>query len=1086
MILEKNLDPVNRHGMLRLTKGILTLPVLGSMCSLKGGSRMFRGFIESGLNLRFLIVILAVVAILAGAAQLHQMPVDVLPEFSLPYVEIRTEALGLSAEEVEQLITTPMEQDLLAGVPWLDTIHSKSVEGLSSIVLVFEPGTDVIRARQMVGERLAQAFALPHVSKPPTMIQPLSSTSRFIIVGLSSEQLSLIQLSVLARWTIGPRLMGVPGVANVAIWGNRDRQLQVLVDPEQLKENDLSLLQILETTGNALWVSSLSFLEASTPGTGGFIDTPQQRLGIWHLSPLVSAEDLAQVPIEGAENLRLGQVTKVVEDHQPLIGDAVLDEKPGLLLVVEKFPGTNTRDVTLGVEDALRAMLPGLPGVKIDSSIFRPAGFIEDSIANIGNALIIGFLLLVMLLGFFAGWRAAIVGGVSIFLSLIAAAWVLYQRGTTMNIIVLAGLLASLGVVIDDAIIDIDTIQRRVRELGDGWNIEAALNIVAGAAAESRGAMIYATLIIIIAATPIFFLSGLAASFFQSLGFTYILTVLVSMIVALLVTPAMCMILMPKARSSNRISSFAERLQQTYRRTLGQVVQHVRPLMLVLIVGTLISVAGFAFLNRSMIPTFKDRNLLIQLSGVAGMSHLEMSRMDARISNELKSIPGVANVDAHMGRAIFGDQVVNVNSSEVWLTIDRQADYDKTVAAIQDAINGYPGLNGKVLTYMQDRTSELTAAGENTVNVRIYGDRQDILRNEANKVKEALTGLNGISNLKVDFPIVEPTLQIEVNLEKAQQYGIKPGEVRRTAAILLSGVMVGNLFEEQKVFDVVVWGTPDTRNSLSSINEMLVETPSGERVRLGDIADVRIVAVPSTIEHDAVKRYLDVIVSVKGRNIPAVVADIRGRLATMQFPLEYHAEILTSFTGQQVVSSRFYIFTAAAILMIFLLLQAAYRSWRLAFVSFITVPSALVGGVLLLFVTHGSFSLGSLIGFLVLLEIVVRNSIGMIEGIYRLERDEDLSFDQELIIRGAGDRLSSILATATAVALVLIPSLILGDIPGLETIRPMAVVVLGGLVTTTLLNLFVLPSLYLRYGASRERDLEILPSTTVDVPASAD
>ncbi len=1047
---------------------------------------MIRSIVGSSLNLRFLVVILAVVAMLAGAAQLRQMPVDILPEFSLPYVEIRTEALGLSAEEVEQLITTPMEQDLLAGVPWLETVHSKSVEGLSSIVLVFEPGIDVIRARQMVGERLAQAFALPHVSKPPTMIQPLSSTGRFIIVGLSSKELSLIQLSVLARWTIGPRLMGVPGVANVAIWGNRDRQLQVLVDPKRLSENHLSLDKILETTGNALWVSSLSFLEASTPGTGGFIDTPQQRLGVWHLSPLVSAADLARVPVEGAENVRLGQVTTVVEDHQPLIGDAIIDEKPGLLLVVEKFPGTNTLQVTRELENVLKAMQPGLPGIKLDPSVFRPANFIESSIANIGNALIIGFLLLILLLGFFAGWRAALIGAVSILLSLIAAAWVLYQRGATMNIIVLAGLLASLGVVIDDVITDIDNILRRVREQGNVRNMEATLNIVAEAAAESRSAMIYATLIIIIAVAPIFFLGGLSATFFQSLGFTYVLAVLVSMVVALLVTPALCLIFMANAKNGNRVSSFAERQQQAYRRTLGQVVQHVRPLMLVLVVGALVSVAGFAFLNRSMIPTFKDRNLLIQLSGPAGMSQPEMSRIDTRLSTELKSVPGIVNVDAHMGRAVLGDQVVNVNSSEVWVTIDRQADYDKTVAAIQGVVNGYPGLNGKVMTYMQDRTNELTAAGENVVNVRIYGDRDDILRSEADKVKKALSGLNGISDLKVDLPVQEPTFQIEVDIAKAQQYGIKPGDVRRTAAILLSGVMVGNLFEEQKVFDVVVWGTPETRRSMSSINEMLIETPSGEQVRLGDIAEVRIVSVPSVIQHDAVKRYLDIKATVKGRNIPAVAADIRGRLATMQFPLEYHAEVLTSFVGQQVASSRFYIFTAAAVLIIFLLLQAAYRSWRLAFLSFITVPSALVGGVLTIFATRGSFSLGSLIGFLVLFEIAVRNSIVMAEQFYRLERNEGLTFNQELVLRGAVKRLGSTMATALAIALVFIPSLILGDIPGLEMLRPMAVVVLGGLVTTTLFNLFVLPALYLRYGASRERDLEMLPPTTVDVPASAD
>src|SRR6185436_611280 len=390
-----------------------------------------------------------------------------------------------------------------------------------------------------------------------------------------------------------------------------------------------------------------------------------------------------------------------------------LDENPGLLLVVEKFPGTNTLEVTRGVEDVLRAMLPGLPGIKLDSSIFRPAGFIESSIANVRNALIIGFLLLILLLGFFAGWRSALIGAISIAVSLIAAAWVLYQRGATMNIIVLAGLLAALGVVIDDVIMDIDNILRRLRELGNARNLEATLNIVSDAASDSRGTMIYATLIIIIAATPIFFLTGLSATFFQSLGFTYMLAVLVSMVVAVLMTPAFCMIFVTNADTGNRVSTFMERQQQAYGRTMGKVIQQARPLMFVLVIGALVSIAGLAFLNRSLIPTFKDRNLLVQLSGVAGMSQPEMSRIDARLSTELKSVPGVANVDAHMGRAVLGDQVVNVNSSELWVTIDGQADYDKTIAAIRAVVNGYPGLDGKVMTYMQDRTNELTAAGEN-------------------------------------------------------------------------------------------------------------------------------------------------------------------------------------------------------------------------------------------------------------------------------------------------------------------------------------------------------------------------------------
>ena len=1047
---------------------------------------MIRSIVGSSLNLRFLVVILAMVAMLAGAAQLRQMPVDILPEFSPPYVEIQTEALGLSAEEVEQLITTPMEQDLLAGVPWLDTIQSKSVEGLSSIVLIFEPGTDLIRARQMVGERLAQAFALPHVSKPPTMIQPLSSTSRFIIIGLSSKQLSLIQLSVLARWTIGPRLMGVPGVANVAIWGNRDRQLQVLVDPKKLNEHGLSLERILETTGNALWVSSLSFLEASTPGTGGFIDTPQQRLGVWHISPLVSADDLARVPIEGAEHLRLGEVAKVVEDHQPLIGDAIIDENPGLLLVVEKFPGTNTLEVTRGVEDVLRTMMPGLPGIRLDSSVFRPAGFIEGSIANAGNALIIGFLLLVLLIGFLSGWRAALIGAMSILLSLIAASWVLYERHATMNIIVLAGLLMALGIVIDDAIMDVGHILRRLRERDNSGDIESTMSIIADAAAESRGVMIYATLIILIAASPIYFLSGLSASFFQSLAFTYILAVIVSMAVAMLVTPAFCLIFLAGRNAGMDVSSIIERQQNAYKQRLGQLVQHARPALIVLVVSALVGVSGFALFNRSLIPTFKERNLLVHLTGAPGMSQPEMSRIDSRMSNELRSVPGVVNVDAHMGRAVRGDQVVNVNSSELWVTIDAKADYDATFSAIQRVLNGYAGLNSKLGTYLQDRTSGLTAPDDNFLNIRIYGDRQDVLKNEAENVKKMLSGVAGITDLKIDLPIEEPTLQIEVNLPKAQEYGVKPGDVRRTAAILLSGVQVGNLFEEQKVFDVVVWGTPETRRSMSSISDMLIDTPSGKQVRLGDIAEVRIVPVPTAIQHEAVKQYLDIKAMVQGRDLRAVASDIRDRLGTLQFPLEYYAEVLANSAEQQATSPRFFIFTAAAVLIIFLLLQASYRNWSLALLSFLMLPFGLIGGVLAVFATGSVLSLGSLIGFLLLFGIAVRNSIVMTNRFYHLERNESVAFGNELILRGAADRFAPIVTTALAIALVVLPSLILGDIPGLEILRPMAIVVLGGLVTTTLLNLFVLPALYLKYGTSREQDIEILPSTAVDLPASAD
>src|SRR6476620_6681208 len=330
---------------------------------------MMRWIVGASMQLRVLVVVIAALIMVFGVSQLRQMPVDVLPEFSQPYVEIQTESLGLSAEEVEQLITVPMEQDLLNGLPWLQAIRSESVPGLSSVVLMFQPGTDLMRARQMVSERMTQAVAMPHVSKPPIMLQPLSSSNRVMIIGLSSKSVSHINMSVLARWTVQPRLMGVPGVANVSIWRQRDPQLQVQVDAKRLEEKKVAVLQVLESTGNSLWVSSLSFLEASTPGTGGFIDTANQRLGIRHILPIVSPKELAEVPIEDTKQVRLSDVANVVENHQPLIGDALTSEGPGLLMVIEKFPGANTLEVTRGVEEAMKDLAPGLGGITVDTHV---------------------------------------------------------------------------------------------------------------------------------------------------------------------------------------------------------------------------------------------------------------------------------------------------------------------------------------------------------------------------------------------------------------------------------------------------------------------------------------------------------------------------------------------------------------------------------------------------------------------------------------------------------------------------------------------------------------------------------------------
>lgn len=1048
---------------------------------------MIRSIVASSLNLRFLVVILAVVAMLAGAVQLRQMPVDVLPEFSVPYVEVQTEALGLSADEVEQLITTPMEQDLLNGVPWLDTIRSESAPGLSDIVLVFKPGTDLYRARQMVSERMTQAFALPHVSKAPTMIQPVSSASRFMIVGLSSKKLSLVEMSVLARWTILPRLIGVPGVANVAIWGQRDRQLQVQIDPKRMQDQKVSLLQVLETTGNALWVSSLTFIEASTPGTGGFIDTAQQRLGVRHISPIVTSDTLAQVPVEGSKGVTIGDVANVVEDHQPLIGDALTADSPSLLLIIQKFPGANTLDVTRGVEDALAELSPGLSGLEMNSSIFRPADFIEAAINNLGLTFLIGFLfMLLVLAAFFFEWRTVLVSLITIPLALIASAYVLYLTGATFNIMILAGLAAALGVIIDDTIILVENISRRLNQSRKEGNLKSTVSVALDASLEMRGPTFYSLVVLLLVAASAFLINGRSSAFFQPLAISYISAVLASVLVTLTVTPAFCVILLRNQKGERRASPLLVWLQRGYESMLGGTIQRGRIAFIALLLLTIASLVVLPSLNQALLPSFKERNVLIHLEGAPGMSQPEMSRISGRVSAELQSIPGINNVAVQMGRAVFGDQAVNINSAELWVSMDRSANYNQTLDTIQKVIRGYPGLHREMNTYLNEITNEVGTGKDSSLVVRVYGSTDRDLRAAADGVKKSIETVRGVEATQIKFPVQQPNLEVEVNLEAAQNYGLKPGDIRRAAAIMFSGLQVGSLFEEQKIFDVVVWSMPDTRQSISDLRNLLIDTPSGEHVRLGDVADVRLGSTPTVIRHEQVKRYVDIAVDVRGRGVNAVAADLKSLLKQGRLPLEVHAAVLGGYVDPQTALIRLLIFVAALAFGMLLLLESAFGSWRLALVVLLTLPMALAGGVLTAYLSGDTLSLGSLIGFLAVFGITIRNSMILFNQYHHMEVNDGKAFGPELILRGSLERFAPILMTTFATGLAFVAALLMGDIPGLEMLRPMAIVILGGLVTSVWLNLFVLPALYWRYGASRERDREIMPVTVIDLPASAD
>jgi Cu/Ag efflux pump CusA len=1035
---------------------------------------VMRSIVAWSVRLRILMLAIAVGVVVLGVTQLPRAPIDALPEFTPPYVEVQTEALGLSAEEVEQFITVPLEADLLNGVAWLDSIESESVTGLSSILLTFDPGTDPIRARQMVAERLTQAHALPNVSRPPTMLQPLSTSNRLMMVSLASEHHSLIEMSVLARWNIRPRLMGVTGVANVSIFGQRERQLQVLVDPMHLRAAGVSLDEILDTVGNALWVSPLTYLEASSPGTGGFIDTPNQRLGVQHLFPIDSPEDLARVSIErddpNAELMRLGDVAEVVEDHQPLIGDAIVDAGPGLMLVVEKFPNANTLQVTRDVERALDAMGPGLAGIEMDTTVYRPASFIESAIGSFALAIPLGLILLVVvLIALFGDWRAAVVSLLTIPISLIGAALVLYALGMTINIMTLAGFVVAIGIVVDDAVNGVASVLRRSREPATDDPESSRAFDVAESLVGVHGPVIYVTLAIGLAILPLLLIGGVPGGFLPSLLVAYVAAFMVATLVSLTLGSALAFTLLaghPRQRREPRIVS---RLQDAYGAAMVRLIGRTRAAFLAAGAAALAAIVVFTAsmvpsIEGSGVPPFRDRDLLIHWDGAAGTSHTEMTRIVGMASSELQGLPGVRNVGAHVGRAIASDQVTGINAGEIWLSIDPDADYDAALGSVREVVDGYPGLRHSVLTYQAQRIDDIIGSPPEDVTVRIFGQDLDLLRSKAAELREAIESISGIGAASVETQIDEPSVQIEVDLAAAERYGVKPGDVRRAAATLLSGIEVGSLFEEQKVFEVVVWGVPELRQSVSDIRDLQIQTPQNGLVSLESLADVRIAPAPTVIRRDAVQRRIDVTATVAGRDVNAVVADIQSALAEVEFPLETHAEILGHTAARQETLTALLGLTAAAIAGIFLLLQAALASWRLAFLGVVMLPGAVVGGMLAAFATGTPGSLATLMGLLAVLGITLRHLVLLARELEVLKQP----FGPALVLRGASQRLAPTLTTMLATAALLVPFVILGDRAGFEFIQPMSLVIIGGIASSVLMSLFIAPALFWTSGFSPE------------------
>jgi CzcA family heavy metal efflux pump len=1017
---------------------------------------MLNWLVTHALRQRVLVMALAVLFLFVGILATQNAQMDVFPEFAPPMVEIQTEAPGLSTEEVESLVTVPLET-AINGVSGLKALRSKSVLGLSSVVVILNEGTDVIRARQLVQERVSLvASRLPSSVRPPVMLPPLSATSRAMKIGMSSRVMDQMAMSDIVRMTVRPKLMAVPGVANVAVWGQRDRQLQVMVDPSKLATAGVTVADVQKAAGDAALV-----------GGGGFMDSPNQRIAVRHVSAADTPETLARtlVKLSNGAPVRIGDVATVTEGHAAPIGDAIINDVPGLLLIVEKQQGGNTLDVTRGIEAALADLKPALKGIEVDSTIFRPATFIERSLKNLTQALWLGCALVAaVLIVFTRDWRAAFISLTAIPLSLLGAAYILSLSGMSLNTMVIAGLVIALGEIVDDAIIDVENIGRRLRLNRQSSAPRPAFEVVLQASLEVRSAVVFASLIVMLVFLPVFFMGGVSGSFFRPLATAYILAIASSLLIALTVTPALCLMLMSKASGQKKDPALVRGLKAAYLGFLPAIVGRPRVAVVMVAAGLTLAAVGYVTTKDQFLPNFRETDFLMHFVEKPGTSVEAMDRITILASKELRAIPGVRNFGSHIGRAEAGDEVYGPNFTELWISLDEKADYDASVAKIQTAIDGYPGLYRDVLTYLRERIKEvLTGAGASVV-VRLYGPDMEALRAKAAEVKSAVTGITGVTDLKVEQQSLVPQIQIRPKPEAMAPYGLTAGDVRRAANTLISGSKAGEIFRNQMSVDVIVWGTPETRSDIHALRDVLIAAPSGGQVRLSEVADVLIVPAANEIKRENGSRRIDVTLNVSGSDLGSVARAVETKVSQMKFEPGYHPEFLGEYAALQQSKRDLMIMGGVCLLGVLLLIWLEFRSIRLTLLIALSLPFALLGGVIAVLLSGGVMSLGTLVGFVTVLGISARNGIMLISHYQHLERHESVAFGRELILRGAEERLVPILMTASCAALALVPLIVNAHAPGHEIEHPMALVILGGLLSSTLLNLVLMPALYARYG----------------------
>jgi CzcA family heavy metal efflux pump len=1028
---------------------------------------MLRNLVELSLRSRGVVITLAVCLIAYGIYVAQNAKLDVFPDFVQPQVTVQTEAPGLAPEQVETLVTRPVES-ALNGAGNLDSIRSESIQGLSVVTAVFKDGTEIYQARQMIAERLAGvAGDLPTGVQTPTMEPLTSSTMDLLKFGLLSDKLSPMELRTFADWTVRPRLLSVPGIAAVKVFGGKVRQLQVQVKPDRLLAFSLSVQDVLNAVSAATGVRG-----------AGFIETAAQRLVIQTEGQSITPEALGNVVVtqHDGRSVRLKDVANVVTAAEPAFGDALINSQPGILMTTASQYGANTMDATVATEKALDEMKPvfAAEGIQYVPHLHRPATFIEIAIHNLKNSLLLGALLVgVVLFIFLLDWRTALICFTAIPLSLLTAVIVLDHFGVTLNTMTLGGLAAVIGVVVDDAIITVENILRRLRENLTLTPPRLLFDVVLEATLEVRSAVVYATFVVALVFLPVLTMSGLQGRFFTPLGVAFILANLASLVVALTVTPALCYALLSRSKPHAE-PDYLRRLKSFHRHILVKISAWPKIIIAVALVLFLASLTVLPFFGGEFLPDFREGHFVVGITMAPGTSLVEMRRLGERISDELLKIPAIQSISEQIGRAQGGEDTWGSHRGEMHIELKPipGQDQEKVQDQIRATLGQFPGVQTEVLTFLGDRIGETMSGETAQVVVNIFGDDLDVLDEKANEVASLLNKMPGAADVQISAPPGAPRLTVRLLPERLTQFGFRPLEVLEAVQTAFQGEVVAQTYEGDKVFDVAVILEPSARQSPEDIGRLLVSNSQGVQLPLHELANIFLTTGRYAILHDGARRRQTITCDPAGRDVASFVADAQREMAAqIKFPPGVYVEFSGAAEEQAAAQRELLLHSLMAAAGIILLLAIVFRKASHLLLVLANLPFALVGGVLAIFLTgflspggQATLSLGTLVGFVTLFGITMRNSIMMISHFEHLVTVEGSTWGLETALRGANERLIPILMTALVTALGLLPLALGSGEAGREIEGPMAIVILGGLVTSTALNLLVLPTLALRYG----------------------